>query len=313
MKLQQLRYLREIVRAGLNISDAAEALHTSQPGVSKQIRLLEDELGVRIFERHGKRVVAITEPGKSVLAIAERLLADMDNLKRVGDEFKNEATGRLTVATTHTQARYVLPQTVKRFIEMYPGVQLNVHQGNPTQVAQQVVSGEADIAIATEAFEFFEELVILPCYQWNRCVVTPADHPLLNEKPLTLESLARYPIITYDFAFTGRTRMNRAFELRRLTPNVVLTAHDADVIKTYVELGLGVGIIATMAFDPKRDINLRSIEASHLFESSTTRLGIRRGAYLRRYVYDFIEMFAPQLNHKTIDAAMKGGGTQYEL
>ncbi len=313
MKLQQLRYLREIVRSSLNISEAAQALHTSQPGVSKQIRLLEDELGMRIFERHGKRIVNITPLGKAVLAIAERLLAEAENLKRVGEEFSNEATGRFVIATTHTQARYVLPPVIKRFIELYPGVQLNVRQGNPTQVAQQVVSGEADIAIATEAFEFFEELVLLPCYQWNRCVVTPPGHALLKEKPLTLEAIARYSIITYDFAFTGRSRVNKAFELRKLTPNVVLTALDADVIKTYVELGLGVGIVATMAFDPKRDVSLRATDAAHLFESSTTRIGLRRGAYLRRYVYDFIELFAPHLKRGTIEAAMKGGGTQYEL
>jgi LysR family cys regulon transcriptional activator len=313
MKLQQLRYLREIVRSGLNISDAAEVLHTSQPGVSKQIRLLEDELGVRIFERHGKRIVAITEPGKAVLAIAERLLADTENLKRVGEEFSNEASGRFVIATTHTQARYVLPPVIKGFMERYPAVQLNVHQGNPTQVAQQVASGEADIAIATEAFEFFQELVLLPCYQWNRCVVTPPDHPLLEVKPLTLEAIARYPIVTYDYAFTGRAKVNKAFELRKLSPNVVFTALDADVIKTYVEFGLGIGIIATMAFDPKRDTHLRALDASHLFESSTTRIGLRRGAYLRRYVYDFIGMFAPHLKRETIEAAMKGEGTEYEL
>ena len=313
MKLQQLRYLREIVRSGLNISEAAKVLHTSQPGVSKQIRLLEDELGIRIFERHGKRIIDVTAPGKAVLAIADRLLVESENLKRVGEEFTNEATGRFVIATTHTQARYVLPPVIKRFIALYPGVQLNVHQGNPTQVAEQVVSGEADIAIATEAFEFFQDLVLLPCYQWNRCVVTPPEHPLLKEKPLTLEAIARYPIVTYDFAFTGRSKVNKAFELRKLTPNVVFTAIDADVIKTYVELGLGIGIIANMAFDAKRDVDLRALDASHLFESSTTRIGLRRGAYLRRYVYDFIELFAPHLKHDTIEAAMKGGGTEYEL
>jgi LysR family cys regulon transcriptional activator len=313
VKLQQLRYLREIVRCNLNISEAAQALHTSQPGISKQIRLLEDELGVRVFERHGKRIVDITPPGKVVLEVAERLLRDMENLKRVGEEFSNEGSGRFIIATTHTQARYVLPPVIKRFIEQYPGVQLHLRQGNPSQVAQQVVAGEADIAIATEAFDSFEDLVILPCYQWNRCVVTPPDHPLLKEKPLTLEALARHPIITYDFAFTGRSRVNKAFERRGLTPNVVLTAIDADVIKTYVELGLGVGILAAMAFDEKRDQGLRAIDASHLFESSTTRIGLRRGAYLRRYVFEFIELFAPNLKRETIEAAMKGGGTQYEL
>jgi LysR family cys regulon transcriptional activator len=313
VKLQQLRYLREIVRTNLNISDAADALHTSQPGVSKQIRLLEEELGVRIFERHGKRIVGITAPGKLVLEIAERLLRDTENLKRVGEEFSNETGGRFVIATTHTQARYALPGVIKRFIDMYPNVQLQLRQGNPTQVAEQVVAGEADVAIATEAFEFYDDLVILPCYQWNRCVVVPPGHALLQEQPLTLEAVARHPIITYDSAFTGRSRVNKAFERRNLTPNVVLTAIDADVIKTYVELGLGVGILATMAFDATKDTNLRAIDASHLFESSTTRIGLRRGGYLRRYVYDFIELFAPQLKRETIEKAMKGSGSKYEL
>lgn len=314
VKLQQLRYLREIVRAGLSVSEAAKALHTSQPGVSKQIQILEHELGVRIFERHGKRIVDVTAPGRAVLTIAERLLADSENLKRVSEEFRNEASGRFTIATTHTQARYVLPAVIKRFMGLYPAVQLNIHQGNPTQVAQQAVSGEADLAIATEAFEQFEdELVLLPCYQWNRSVIVPPGHELLAEQPLTLEAIARYPIITYDFAFTGRSQMNKAFELRGLTPNVVLTAIDADVIKAYVELGLGIGVIASMAFDARRDAGLRAIDTSHLFESSTTRIGFRRGAFLRRYVFDFIELFAPQFKRETIEAAVKGGGTQYEL
>jgi len=315
VKLQQLRCLREVVRAGLSISEAAKTLHTSQPGVSKQIQMLEEQLGLRVFERHGKRIVGITAPGKAVLAIAERLLAETENLKRVGEEFRNESSGTFTIATTHTQARYVLPPVIKRFMALYPAVQLNLHQGNPTQVAEQAASGEADLAIATEAVEHFQELVLLPCYQWNRSVVVPPDHALLKEKPLTLETISRYPLVTYDFAFTGRTQMNKAFERRSLTPNVVLTAIDADVIKAYVELGLGVGIIASMAFDAKRDANLRAIDVSHLFESSTTRIGLRRGAYLRRFVYDFIQLFAPQLTRETVDAAMRGGtgGTSYEI
>jgi LysR family cys regulon transcriptional activator len=315
VKLQQLRYLREVVRSGLSISEAAKALHTSQPGVSKQIQMLEDQLGVRVFERHGKRIVGVTAPGKAVLAIAERLLAETENLKRVGEEFRNDASGRFTIATTHTQARYVLPPVVKRFMALYPAVQLNLHQGNPTQVAQQAAAGEVDLAIATEAVDHFQELVLLPCYQWNRSVIVTPGHPLTKENPLTLEALSQYPLVTYDFSFTGRTQMNKAFERRGLTPNVVLTAIDADVIKTYVEIGLGVGIIATMAFDPKRDVNLRAIDVSHLFESSTTRIGLRRGAYLRRYVYDFIELFAPHLTRDTIDAAMRGDrhGASYEI
>jgi LysR family cys regulon transcriptional activator len=314
MKLQQLRYAVEVARQGLNVSNAAEALHTSQPGVSKQIRLLEDELGVEIFERHGKRVVSVTEPGRVVLSIAERILGEAANLKRAGEEFANESSGSLRIATTHTQARYALPKAVTAFKHRYPGVKLSIQQGNPTQICEQVLAGEADIGIATEAISAHAELVSLPCYQWNRCVVVPPRHPLLKVRPLTLEGVARYPIITYDFAFAGRSQVNKAFETRNLKPNIVLSALDADVIKTYVELGLGIGIMAKMAFDPERDRTLRAIDASHLFESSTTRLGIRRGAFLRGYAYEFIEGFAPQLARKTVEAAVSGeAGSDYQL
>lgn len=305
MKLQQLRYLCEVANQGLNLSKAAEILHTSQPGISKQIRLLENELEVDIFVRNGKRVVRVTPPGRAILEIAERMLRDAKNLKQIGQEFANEATGSLTIATTHTQARYALPAAIKHFTACYPKVKLILRQGNPTQISELVTSGEADIAIATEAIASFEELVMLPCYQWNRCVIVTPRHPLLKLEKLTLEAIAQYPIITYDFAFTGRSKINQAFDAKGLTPNVVLTAIDADVIKTYVELGLGVGILAQMAFEPKRDKHLRSIDASHLFESSTTRIGISRNSYLRGYVYDFIETFAPHLDHATIIAAMK--------
>ena len=304
MKLQQLRYLCEVANQGLNLSKAAETLHTSQPGISKQIRLLENELEIDIFVRNGKRVVKVTPPGQAILEIAERMLRDAKNLKQVGQEFANEATGSLTIATTHTQARYALPAAIKHFTARYPKVKLILRQGNPTQIAELVTSGEADIAIATEAIELFHELVMLPCYQWNRCVVVPPRHPLLKLKKLTLEAIAAYPIITYDSAFTGRSRINQAFDAKGLVPNVVLTAIDADVIKTYVELGLGVGILAQMAFEPRRDKHLRSIDASHLFEPSTTRIGISRNSYLRGYVYDFIEIFSPHLDHATVKAAM---------
>ena len=305
MKLQQLRYLCEVANQGLNLSKAAEVLHTSQPGISKQIRLLENELGIDIFVRNGKRVVKVTPPGQAILKIAERMLRDAKNLKQVGQEFANEAIGSLTIATTHTQARYALPAAIKHFTARYPKVRLILRQGNPTQIAELVTSGEADIAIATEAIELFHELVMLPCYQWNRCVIVSPRHPLLKLEKLTLEAIAQYPIITYDFAFTGRSKINQAFDIRGLTPNVVLTALDADVIKTYVELGLGIGILAQMAFEPKRDKQLRSIDASHLFEPSTTRIGISRNSYLRGYVFDFIEIFAPHLNHTVVKAAMK--------
>ena len=307
MKLQQLRCLVEIARRGLNVSEAAEALHTSQPGVSRQIRALEDELGVEIFVRNGKRLSALTEPGKAAIEIAERILAETTNLKRAGEEFANEKLGTLTVATTHTQARYALPQAVTAFKRRYPKVRLVIHQGNPTQICEQVLAGEADFCIATEAIALYPDLVSLPCYQWNRCVVVPPKHPLLKRKPLTLEALAEHPIVTYDFAFANRSLVEKAFEARGLAPNIVLTALDADVIKTYVELGLGVGIMASMAFNAKRDRPLRAIDASHLFESSTTRMGIKRGTYLRRYAYDFIELFAPHLPREIVTRAASGG------
>ena len=309
MNVQQLRYVAEVARQGLNVSDAAAALFTSQPGVSKQIRLMEEELGVDIFVRHGKRLTGITEPGRKVLAIAERMLRDMDNLRQVGQEFSNEDAGRLTIATTHTQARYALPPVVQRFIEQYPGVRLFLHQGNPTQVCEAVISGDADIAIATEAIDTFEDLVMLPCTQWNRCVIAPPGHPILEQKPLTLEAIAKYPIITYDYAFTGRGKINKAFESRGLTPNVVLTAIDSDIIKTYVQMGLGVGIVAAMAYNPETDTGLRAVDAAHLFESSTTRIGIRKNAYLRGYTYAFIELFAPYLSRRMVDVALTGGGS----
>ena len=313
MKLQQLRCLTEVARRGLNVSEAAEALHTSQPGVSKQIRALEDELGVEVFVRHGKRLVSVTEPGKAVVAIAERILAEAQNLRRAGEEFANDQLGTLTIAATHTQARYALPKAVAAFKRRYPKVELHIHQGNPTQIREQVLAGEADMGVATEMLAV-PELITLPVYQWNRCVVVPPKHPLLKESPLTLERLAEYPIVTYDFAFANRSLVQKAFESRGLTPHVVLSAQDSDVIKTYVELGLGIGILAKMAFDAKRDILLRAIDASHLFESSTTRLGIKRGAYLRRYAYDFIELFAPHLARNTVERAVRGEeGSRYDL
>jgi len=304
MNLQQLRYICEIDRQGLNVSLAAESLHTSQPGVSKQVRLLEDELGVQIFERNGKRLVGVTPPGQAVLELAQRIIRGMQNIKQVGLEFRNELSGSLSIATTHTQARYVLPKVIKAFTERYPQVSLHIHQGNPTQIAQMVLSGEADVGIATEALASFEELAAMPCYQWNRCVVTPPGHPLLEQQPLTLEALAAYPIITYDFAFAGRSLINKAFEARGLTPNIVLTALDSDVIKTYVELGLGIGLLASMAFDPARDKNLRAMDAGHLFERSTTNIAVQRRGFMRGYMYGFIELFAPSLTRAAVDAAL---------
>ena len=312
MKLQQLIYIREVSRRGLNVSAAADALHTAQPGVSSQIRLLEDELNVQIFERNGKRLVGVTEPGRQILEIVERVLQEVDNIKAVSSEFSDEASGRLVIATTHTQARYALPPVVNVFKRKYPDVRLELQQGSPSHAAELAAKGIVDIAIATEAIADYPDLVMLPCYEWNRCVVCPPDHPLLDEQPLTLEALVRHPIITYDFAMAGRTKMNKAFETAGLEPNVVLTAIDSDVIKTYVELGLGVGVLAKMAFDEKRDTNLRSIDASHLFDSSITRIGIRRGAFLRKYVYEFIELFAPHLTKPVIEEAMIGRSKESE-
>lgn len=315
MKLQQLRYLVEVARRGLNVSEAAEALYTSQPGISKQIRLLEEELGVTVFQRGGKRLTAITEPGRAVLEIAERMLREAENIRRVGEEYADGDSGSLVIATTHTQARYALPAVVKSFVDRHPRVRLSLHQGHPTQIAEWTSKGEADIAIATEALEQYPQLVMLPCYQWVHCVIAPDGHPILAEKPVSLASLVRWPLITYDSAFTGRSRINKAFELAELTPNVVLTAIDADVIKTYVGLGLGLGIIARMAFDPTRDTGLQALPAEHLFGSNTTRIGLRRGTHLRRYEYDFIELFAGHLTQGAVDKAMAGArpGDEYQL
>ena len=304
MNLQQLRYVNEIVRRGLKISDAADALYTSQPNISKQIKQLEQELGIDIFVRNGKRVVAITEPGQAILDIARRMLHDAENLRQVGQEFHSQDSGHLTIATTHTQARYILPPVVKQFIRRYPKVKLGLHQGNPTQIAEQVLNGEADVAIATESLSLYDDLVTLPCYEWHHCVVVPPKHPLLEEKRLTLAKIAQYPIVTYDFAFSGRGKINEAFEKAGITPDIALTAIDADVIKTYVELGLGIGILAEIAFIPERDRHLRMISAKHLFKPNTTRIAIRKNEYLRGYTYDFIELFAPLLTRAVVAKAM---------
>jgi LysR family cys regulon transcriptional activator len=305
MKLHQLRYVREVVKQGLNISMAADVLHTSQPGVSKQIQLLEQELNLQIFQRSGKRLTGVTDPGKSIVELAERVLRDMENIKRIGDEFSHEDIGSLTIATTHTQARYRLPAAVKAFMGKYPNVKLNIHQGNPTQVAEQVASGEADVGIATEAISQYEKVLCLPAYQWNRCVVVPNGHELLSHLPLSLKKLTQYPLITYDFAFTGGSLVSSVFEKEGLVPNVVLTAIDADVIKTYVSLGLGVGLLAEMAYDKERDANLVAIDASQLFPASTTFVGIRRDAYLRKFAYDFIELLAPNFDRRAVNEALK--------
>ncbi|MBK8888923.1 MAG: CysB family HTH-type transcriptional regulator [Dechloromonas sp.] len=313
MKLQQLRYIVEIQRQGLNVSEAAESLFTSQPGISKQVKLLEEELGVAIFERSGKRFTGVTEPGKAVLAIAERILREAENLKRASSEFASGESGRLVLAATHTQARYALPVVVRDFVVQHPAVKLEMHQGSPTQIAEWVVSGEADIGIATEALDQYPRLITLPVRQWSHCVIAPEGHPILKSVPLALDELVRWPLITYDTAFTGRSRINRAFERIGAEPNIVLTALDSDVIKTYVSLGLGLGIISALAFDAQRDAGLVAVDAAHLFESNTTRLALRRGTYLRRHDYDLIALFAPHLSRRVVDMAMQGGGAEYQL
>ena len=305
MKLHQLRYLHEVVKQGLNITSAADALYTSQPGVSKQIQLIEEELGLQIFKRNGKRLTGLTIPGQQIVTLADKVMRDIENIKRVGEEFSDVETGTLTIATTHTQARYKLPAAVKAFMTSYPRVKLNIHQGNPSQVAEQVENGEADIGIATESISERESLLCLPCYHWNRCVVVPHNHPLLEDGPLTLEKLAKYPLITYDFAFTGGTLVSKTFADAGLIPNVVLTAIDADVIKTYVTLGLGVGLLANMAYDAERDAHLAKIDVDHLFADSTTYLGVRKDAFLRGYMYGFIELIAPHFNRAAVNQALK--------
>jgi LysR family cys regulon transcriptional activator len=307
MNLQQLRYVAEVAQRNLNVSEAARALHTSQSGVSRQISLLEEELGVDVFVRQGKRLVAITRPGEEVVTIARRMLRDVGALRQVGDEYASGDLGRLSIATTHTQARYVLPRVLSEFLRAHPGVQIELHQGNPTQCCEFVLSGAADLAIATEAIDDYEQLVGLPCYQWNRCLIAPPGHPLLDVKPLTLEAIAAWPLITYDFSFTGGSRVNQTFAERGLTPRVALSAIDADIIKTYVALGLGVGIVAQMAFDPEQDRGLRAVDCAHLFESSTTRIGLHRNAWLRGNTYAFIEAFAASLTRDVVDKALGRG------
>ncbi|MET0509749.1 MAG: CysB family HTH-type transcriptional regulator, partial [Burkholderiaceae bacterium] len=288
MNFQQLRSVREAVRRDFNLTDVARALHTSQPGVSRRIRELEEELGVDLFIRAGKRLTSLTKVGERVLPIIEDMLHGAENLRRAGHEFVREAEGPLTIAATHSQARYALPDAVQEFRLRYPKVRLALQQGSPQQIAEMLLAGEADVGIATEALADYEALVALPCYRWTHCAIVPPGHPLLDGQALTLDRLAEFPIVTYSPNYTGRTHIDEAFAAAGLEPDVVLTAMDADVIKTYVQLGLGVGIVASIAFDDERDPALRSLDAGHLFAINMTKLAVRRGAFLRGYVYDFI-------------------------
>jgi LysR family cys regulon transcriptional activator len=308
MNFQQLRSVREAVRCNFNLTEVANMLSTSQPGVSRQIRELEDELGVEIFVRAGKRLTGLTPPGIALLPTVERLLLDAENLKRAGQDFSAEKEGQLTVAATHSQARYALPQVVKEFRDKFPKVTLHLHQGSPKQVAAMLISGEADIGVATEALGDYSQLVTLPCYRWTHSVIVPPGHPLLQTGgPVTLPQLTRYPIITYEVGYTGRSHIDDAFHAEGLHPDVVLTAMDADVIKTYVELGMGVGIVASIALDEERDRNLSILDAGHLFAVNVTRLGLRKGAWLRGYAYSFVELFAPPLTRDVVAAAFAEG------
>ena len=305
MNFQQLKSVREAVRCGFNLTEVAAMLHTSQPGVSRQIRELEEELGVDIFVRAGKRLTGLTPPGNELLPIVERLLLDAENLKRAGRDYSAQMEGQLSIAATHSQARYALPQVVKDFRDKFPKVTLHLRQGSPQQVAAMLLAGEADIGVATEALADYAQLVTLPCYRWTHSIVVPPGHPLLTlEGPVTLAQLVHYPIITYEQGYTGRAHIDNAFAAENLQPNVVLTAMDADVIKTYVELGMGVGIVASVALDADRDRNLRILDAGHLFQVNVTRLGLRRGAWLRGYAYSFIETFVPTLTKAAVSAAL---------
>ncbi|MEH6571105.1 MAG: HTH-type transcriptional regulator CysB [Halioglobus sp.] len=303
MKLQQLRYIWEVAHHELNVSATAQSLYTSQPGISKQIRLLEDELGVEVFSRSGKHLTHITPAGEAILKTAGEVLRKVESIKQVAQEYSNEKKGSLSLATTHTQARYALPSTISAFIDRYPDVSLHMHQGTPMQISEMAADGTVDFAIATEALELFSDLVMMPCYRWNRCVLVPRDHPLAQLSELTLDDVAAHPIVTYVFGFTGRSKLDEAFIDKGLVPKVVFTAADADVIKTYVRLGLGIGIVAAMAYDKEIDSDLVALDASHLFSSSITKIGCRRGTFLRGYMYDFIEDFAPHLTRELVAEA----------
>jgi LysR family cys regulon transcriptional activator len=307
MNLQQLRAVRETSHQDFNLTVVAATLHTTQPAISRQIRELEQDLGVEIFTRRGKRLTGHTTAGREIAVIVERLLQEQANLRTAAADFRSRDVGELVVATTHTQARYALPRVVAQFRKIFPQVKLAFHQAEPQRIVDAVRRGEADIGIATESLARATDLLSFPCYTWNHVVVVPADHPLAGQKRPTLQELARYPIVTYEVIFTGRPHIDEAFARAGVQPDIVLTALDSDVIKTYVREGLGIGIIAAMAFDARTDNDLRAIDAAHLFASNVTRLAIRRGVELRSYCYDFIELFAPTLTRATITQALRVG------
>ncbi|MGE0853082.1 MAG: CysB family HTH-type transcriptional regulator [Hyphomicrobiaceae bacterium] len=304
MNFQQLRIVRETVRRNFNLTEVANALFTSQSGVSKHIKDLESELGVELFVRRGKRLLGLTDPGKELIDVVERILIDAANIKQLGEQFSNREQGQLVIATTHTQARYVLPHVVAAFRTAFPKVRLTLHQGSPTEIAAMLSDGDADIGICTETLRDVASLTTFPFYSWHHGVVVPRGHALATVEPLTLEAIAEWPIITYHEGYTGRGIIDRTFAQAGLAPDVVMSAMDTDVLKAYVELGLGVGIIAAMAFDPRRDAGLKLIDAAHLFEVNTALVGVRRGSCLRNYAYRFIELCSPALPERAVRAAV---------
>ncbi|MGH8243813.1 MAG: HTH-type transcriptional regulator CysB [Steroidobacteraceae bacterium] len=304
MKLHQLRYLLTTVQNGLNITAAARALHTSQPGISKQIRLLEEELGFQIFEREGRNVTRVTAAGKAVVEHAARLLEEAENIRRLSADFQDESCGSMSIATTHTQARYVLPPVIKQFRSRYPKVDLHLHQGTSEQIADLAAADRVDFSIATGSHELFPTLALMPCFRWHRDIVVPRDHPLAGVERPTLRQVSEYPIVSYVFSFTGRSSLSEIFEREGLELDVALTARDSDVIKTYVRLGLGVGIVAGMAYDEAEDGDLVARDGAHLFPESVTWIGVRRGRLLRGYMYEFIRLFASHLTRELVDRAL---------
>ncbi len=305
MKLQQLKYIVEVVNHNLNVSATAESLYTSQPGISKQVRLLEDELGIQIFERSGKHLTQVTPAGEEIVRISQEILARVESIKAVAGEHTHPEMGTLNISTTHTQARYALPDVIKGFTARYPKVSLHMHQGTPSQMSEAIAKGTANFAIATEALHLYQDAIMLPCYHWNRSIVVPKDHPLAKKDLVTIHDLAAYPLVTYVFGFTGRSELDTAFNREGLTPaSRWFTATDADVIKTYVRMGIGVGVIASMAVDEEQDRDLVAIDASHLFGASTTSIGFRRGTFLRSYMFDFMERFAPHLTRPVVEQAI---------
>lgn len=305
MNFQQLRIIRETVKRNFNLTEVANALYTSQSGVSKHIKDLEDELGIELFVRKGKRLLGLTEPGQELVGIVERILLDTQNIKKLGEQFSNTDKGQLSVATTHTQARYALPKIVTAFKKEFSKVNLVLHEASPTEIVSMLLEGTADIGIATEALQDVPELATFPYYSWHHAVVVPAAHALASSKQLTLEAIADHPIITYHKGFTGRRRIDEAFDKAKIDPEIVMEALDADVIKAYVELGLGIGIIASMAFDAAHDPHLRLLDAQHLFKINTSRIAVRRGTYLRGYALRFIELCSAELNEKTVRSALE--------